>query len=476
MLRLLLPLCSALLLAAPAQARQETSDRFTPDQVRADFDALYDGLQEAHYDLFAETPKALLDQRHAEMRAGFDRSMSRVEMEIEFQRFIALARHGHARIDAPYGEFSAHLGAGGRIFPVELRVRGGALYAAESGGGLQAGDEILAVGDLSAALFMTRLTRNLSAETPRLAHTLVERIGQVLFWIEFGAPEQVAITVRRDGERRRLEVNLLTLEALRANTAAPAFSLEGRDARMLAPGLAYLRPGPFYNTAEGESVWDNTGFVAYMDQAFESFLDQDADTLLLDLRDNPGGNSSFSDPMLAWFADRPFAFTSDFRVRVSPQTTASNQARLDDSPVDPGSISTRYAALFATAEDGDVVQFEIEQTAPRDGRRFSGEVYVLVNRYSYSNAVTTAAIVQDYGFGTVIGEGTADMATALGAMERFALPHSGVSVGYPKALIIRPNGETRLHALTPDVELAAPFLRGPEDEMLAAAIAWIEAR
>lgn len=90
--------------------------------------------------------------------------------------------------------------------------------------------------------------------------------------------------------------------------------------------------------------------------------------------------------------------------------------------------------------------------------------------------MTTAAIIQDYGFGTVYGEPTRDMATTYGAMEHFTLPHSGFLVGYPKAHIIRPNGNEDANPVVPDVSLPAPAIRGLQDLRLEALVDMINAR
>ena len=58
--------------------------------------------------------------------------------------------------------------------------------------------------------------------------------------------------------------------------------------------------------------------------------------------------------------------------------------------------------------------------------------------------------------------------------EHFTLPYSGFQIGYPKAHIIRPNGEERFHPVTPDIEVDAPVLDGDRDAMLAALVALIE--
>jgi len=59
-------------------------------------------------------------------------------------------------------------------------------------------------------------------------------------------------------------------------------------------------------------------------------------------------------------------------------------------------------------------------------------------------------------------------------MEHFTLPHSGFRIGYPKALIIRPNGDEHAHPLSPDVRLATPQVGDQGDVVLEAAVAHVE--
>lgn len=70
------------------------------------------------------------------------------------------------------------------------------------------------------------------------------------------------------------------------------------------------------------------------------------------------------------------------------------------------------------------------------------------------------------GFGRVLGEETADLATTLGAMEHFTLPHTGFTVGYPKARIVRPNGRIEPRGVVPDVILPAPRQADGNDGVL----------
>lgn len=97
----------------------------------------------------------------------------------------------------------------------------------------------------------------------------------------------------------------------------------------------------------------------------------------------------------------------------------------------------------------------------------------MVNRFTYSNAAVVAAIVQDYHFAIVVGEPTADTPTTYGAAHQFELPHTKLTVMYPKALMVRPSGDKSFHGVTPDHQVQChPF--SDRDEILQEALALAE--
>jgi C-terminal processing protease CtpA/Prc len=126
------------------------------------------------------------------------------------------------------------------------------------------------------------------------------------------------------------------------------------------------------------------------------------------------------------FATKPFRFASDFRVRVSAAAIESNRKRIEAGETDAASTSQRLAAL-----------------------------------------------AQDYGFATILGEETADLASTYGAMESFTLPRTGIQVGFPKARILRPSGDPVPRGVVPDVAIPSPLVPGGRDEMLEQALAVI---
>ena len=468
----LLPALLCLLLSSACDAEPPEQDSYSAEAVRQDFDALYEGLKAAHFDLFAHRPKEEYDALYGEMRRAIAAPMTRTQAEVHFQKFAAYGNVAHANIAFPSAAYEAFRAEGGKAFPLLVRYIGDNLMVSRDMSGAApslAGARILSLNGESAEALEKRLSAHLSADNAYLSRTMLEfRFGQLL-WLEFGEADVFTLDIETpEGERRQVTVSSLSRDGL-VDTNEPVFELDWNERRYeVFDGVGYLRPGPFYNNdADAADMWDNAAFKKFIDDAFETFIAEDVPAVLIDLRANPGGDNSFSDLMIAWFADRPFKFASHFYVRVSEATIASNARRLQ--PGDETSISARFARAFELAKVGDVIDFDLGEARPREGERYMGSIAMLIDRHSYSNTVTVAALAQDYGFATILGEETSDLATTYGAMETFLLPNTGIEVGFPKAHIIRPNGSLEARGVIPDVAIAEP-LRSREDDMLNEAL------
>lgn len=456
----------------------QAPDTIPAETLKSDFDELYTRLQRAHYDLYARRDASEYDEKFNEMKRQIRKPMTRAKAEILFQKFMAYGNIAHANIDFPAGIWETFRSDGGKAFPLFVRFIGDDMMIADDMSGQPAslrGERIVSINGVSAEDVEDRLSAHLSADNAYLARTMLEFRFARLFWLEFGAPEEFALELENArGDRRTVVVPARARDDLKRVGGGDLFELDWDERRYeVMDSVGYLRPGPFYNNApDAADMWDNAAFTAFIDEAFEAFESAGVPAVLIDLRANPGGDNSFSDHMVAWFADERFRFASHFYVRVSDETTASNARRLTGD--DDGSISTRFDREFRQANTGDVIDFDLGDAAPRKEGTYPGDVYILIDRHSYSNTVTVAALAQDYGFATILGEETSDLATTYGAMEQFTLSRSGIIVNYPKAHIVRPGGGTEARGVIPDVAIASP-LASAEDEMLEQAIDVIQA-
>lgn len=469
--------------AQATPAHDGSGEVHTPAEIRADLRDLYATLQRAHFNLYAHVSRAEYDRLFSRMLSQITGPEPTGVTAIRFQRFVAFGRVAHARIDSASSDYLRYRTAGGRIFPLTLRFRGSRAYIADNHSGLAdlpEGAELLSLNGVRTRAWFTRLSRHLSADTPYMAASLLEFTLPRLLWQELGDRPSFEISVRVGHSVRRYTVparSWTDIQATPRMAGRLALDPDARSARMIDGRIGYLRPGPFYNNVpDAQDIYDNRAFRSFIDEAFSSFVAQRAEALIIDLRDNPGGDNSFSDLMVSWFATRPFAFASAFRIRVSPEAIASNRQRLAASVQPDGGVSSRLARAYAGARIGGIVDFDVGTAQPRSAPNFRGRVYLLVNRTSYSNTVFVAALVQDYGFGTIMGEETSDLASTYGAMETFILPRTGIVVGFPKAQIVRPNGDATTRGVVPDFAINTPIIEGADDPVLAQALRIVRRR
>lgn len=455
------------------------------DIVRSDLKLLYETLQEAHFDLYAHRSKADYDRLYETLLATVHRPMTSIEVTAMFQKFVAYGRIGHARVDAPLIAFVAHLQGGGTVIPLFIRVDGSRVLLtepAEESGALRAGTEIVAIDGKPVRDVIEHLSGYVSAERPYMVHAQMEESFPALLWLDRGQIASVKVTALVEGQPLTITVPSVTLagrHALAAKypTGNVPTNFATREYKPLGNDIAYLRPGPFFNieqsAANATPSYQAASFTAFIDDSFQKILASGATDLILDLRNNPGGDNSFSDPMVAWFATRPFRFASSFTLKASAATKADYaRERAAGTPIDP--FFARQMDAEARQPNGTRYDYDLPLNQPRSEPRFHGRVWVLVNRHSYSNATSVAALVQDYGFGKVLGEETADVASNYASVQSFTLPGTQIAVTYPKSHFVRPNGKDDVSGVWPDVMIARPPIGASDDIVLNEALSIIQ--
>lgn len=481
--------------AASAEQAEPCADCLAAQDAREDLAALYDRLQQEHVDLFARRDRAAYDAKMAELLGRIDGPVPRPEFNLMLHEAMAFGDIAHAKTEAAILDALAHVGSGGRIVPLSVSYRGDAMltdqWAAE-GDALPPGSRITHIGGLTVAELEDRAKRIISADTDRLLRSQMEAALPVHLHLLLGPQEALDVGyVASDGAEGRVRIPAVTYAGMMDLQDArpvpgPARDPSQRVSRDLGNGIHYLQPGPFFASEEergggggGDDDGDYAiaGFRQFVDDAFAQIASTRATDLLIDLRGNPGGDVSFSDLIVARLTDRPYRFASRYEVRAGPNTKAIWAEReTGGTGFEPGSLSKRMATAIADAAAGERVAIDLPATQPIGDDAFRGRVWALVDRHSFSNAAVVAALLQDLGIAVILGEETADLPTTYGAVESFILPHSGATIIYPKAYMVRPSGSEAVRGVVPDIALAPGAIGESRDVMLEQAVSRIAAR
>lgn len=466
-------------------AESQDLEKLTPEAIREDLRQLYSTLKKAHFNLFARRSQVEYDRYFAELRSGLRKPVTRLEAAKLLQRFTAFGRVAHANLFAPFELAIQARGMGARWLPLYVRIEKGRFFLSEhadEAGQLCSGSELISIAGKPMEYWSTRLGSLISADHDYLREAQMERLFPALVWLELGEVAEAEVMVKdAKGQTITAQVTALTragVTDLHQKRPTPKLAVDfgQRELRLLGAGMAYLRPGPFYNTKvkEGDTglSYEDSDYRTFLDGAFRDILAAKTTELIVDLRDNPGGDNGFSDPMVAWFADRPFRFTHQFVLKASA-ASKDHYAQLRASGAKDEGVLGLLMRAEAAHKNGDHYPFVIPMVEPRSVR-FTGRVFVLQNRRSFSNAASVAALIQDYGFGTILGEETADLPSTYGSSVPFKLKHTGFNVSYPKSRITRISGDIHARGVIPDIPLLPQPIGVSEDRVLGQTVALIQ--
>jgi len=207
--------------------------------------------------------------------------------------------------------------------------------------------------------------------------------------------------------------------------------------------IAYLKVRDF--------VIGKNEFATYINSIFQVIHEQKLNSLIIDIRNNSGGNSELADYLISCIYDRPFKTNSKILIKRSEQYYSYMQDYFSWW-FRPILIFIKPIREYRNTPIGEVYTdlkgYKSNSNLPY---RFKGKIYLLINSNTFSTALGFATVIKDYKIGTIIGEPTRAIVNEFGDIYPFDLPHSKLWVWCSTKQYIRPSGEITNDVLMPDI-------------------------
>lgn len=433
--------------------------KFSSQSVKEDFDYLYQSVQSAHYNLFAFKTKEKYDSLYHQLKTSLKKdSLTLLETVTLYQRLASFANTGHCEIDFPAQSYIEYAYAGGTVFPLELAFEKGKAYVRKNlskSNLLSIGDEILSIDKKPIFDFQKDFYQIISAESEYARNAKLEFWSfPRLYYQLFGTKEEWEIQIKsQDKKIRNVLVKAITV--IDFETQRNGELVNPQRVFKYYGDVAYFNPGGFSSSEpNGEHI-----FKQFVDSAFADIKIRNSRNLIIDLRNNPGGHNVYSDYLISYFATKPFKWYNEFTLKTSNVLKAQTRSQTDTTDA--------YSNAILSNKDGTIFKYDFESQNPvLPSKRFQGNIYVLVNRQTYSMAAVAAALIQDYKFGKIVGEQTGDPPTLYASQFSYQLPSTGITIKVPKGYIIRPNGNKGFKGLRPNI-IIHDHLLDSDDEILS---------
>jgi hypothetical protein len=425
----------------------------------ADERTLLASLRSTHPNLFFARAEPSVEDEARKIEDHLSARPTRLALFRAFAPLVASLGDGHTYIDPYLPEYRAYRDRGGPLFPLELdcaAVDPVVVTDFDPASRIPAGATVYSIGDSRARDIIARLGRYGGGDTAASKRVDACRNIRVLAWIDGFTPPYL-ITYRLPGSiaQQRSVLHGVTIDSVHRwdRTVAATHRFKDYELTFADKGaIAILTMHSFD---------DPSAFATFAENAFRQIRLMRSKALLIDVRENVGGDLALARVLMDRIASRPYRLVAEMDTKVS---------QLVKNTLGPRRYREIYGARAWAAHDGTVLHRRFERIMLDDiPERFRGRVFVLVGSGTFSSAAMFAAAVQDQRFGTILGAPSGGNATLYGERFDFVLPNSHLSVSVSTKRFTRPSGNPQLSNVVPDHPLGETAqVEAVDDELRAA--------
>ncbi|MEM7139027.1 MAG: S41 family peptidase [Myxococcota bacterium] len=434
----------ALLLGSAAGATwlrpTDHATELTRPEALEDIEDFQERLMAVHPDPHRSVAASELERQFAKAKASLPETVS---PELLFQVLAPIAaavRDSHTSLAPPRAEADL-------VLP--LRVHGDEIRLARALHPLPAASRVLRVDGHSAASVLGLVRSFASAEHPAAVDVVLPGLIPFARRLLGLSPHRAVLeVVTPDGIEMRAVITKHTVQS----TRTPAV-----ESGVFPNGVIYLR----LDTMAG----DLQEHRDYLSEFFAWVAEVRPPGLIIDLRENDGGNTQVGSTLLSYLTARPHRIFGQKRWRVSRYM----QERVREMG--------RWSEPYLAASPGSFLRESPPVDAPAAiEHAFAGPSVLLIGPRTRSAAMMTANAARDFDLAPVLGEPTTSSPNFFGESYRYWLPNSRLRASISSAEFIRANGDALDRGpVIPHANLSdEDGIVSPQDEVVAVAIALIE--
>jgi len=409
--------------------------------LQQDFNILQGALEESHAGIYWYRTKAEMDKAFNAAYQSLNHEMTELEYYRIIAPLISKIGCGHTWI-ATTEPTQQQIWENGKVLPLKLKFTKSEAYCLQNNSNdstsIQRGDQILSVNNYSIDSLLT-LSNKFSTGDGFIEvgkWRVLDNAFNQFFTLYVGQPDEYRIKIKtRDGQVKEIVVQPLTLKDIESiskrrypnneNIVANNIDLRFLDNN----SAALLRIKEF-------SDWKIKGKkIQFKDELKRSFKKVDSsktENLIIDLRDNDGGNEKYGLLLFSYLTDKPFIGYKqiDFRATHFSFRKYSNTSWLE---------YRLFKTMLRHKKINDSTYLLINDKATSihepNENPFKGRIYLLINRGSFSTTSDFTALVHSNKMGTFVGEETGG--SYLGNTSNYSflitLPNTKIKVNIPVA-------------------------------------------
>lgn len=404
------------------------------DAMQADMAELRRLILETHVNPFTYTSKAEFEQAFNKANAMLNKPMSQFEFAAIVGQTIQVIGDSHSSLNL--ADLAGHYKAiGGKTMRFEVMKLADGVYIKDSKyEQLPRGARLQTINGHSVdSLYHVSMHYGMIEGQAVVGH---ERITDAIFPVTLGwmiplkEVNSVQLALPGRGNLTEVELKAFSPVELKKRKRKERSKKEVYELKLRPDSnMAILRIGSFSYQSAGK-------YHRFLKRSFRKIKKSGVEHLVLDLRNNTGGNSDRMEMLFGYLTPNPPAVPANIIARQSPTSRAHIKKQYKglkrfviDHFYKRNEDAINYRQM-AALENGvtDTLYYKIGPK-PEAKKRFDGKTYLLINGRSGSATVNFASIFKNMKLGLVLGEPCLGPESGTwGNPARAELPNSGIKL------------------------------------------------
>lgn len=416
----ILIICLSILIPLHIAGQDQLSRKFSPEQLKEDLRYFIQTAESIHPNLYHSVSREEINAHRLELESQITDSMN----ALEFGRLViplsTRFSDGHTSLWFPYNEAAKAYSKEAR-FPFTVAIIGRQVFIAKNyskESALEVWDEILEINGQSASDLLDELLLYKNGELESFRLRSIENMFSFFLWLVKGWGTQFDLVLKRgEQEFHQTLKGLLPGELKKTGITGPSPANYSFSMINAETGLLDFR-----------SMVNSKNFKHFLDSTFQLLQEHEAKNLIIDIRNNGGGNSRLGDLLFDYITDQSYKQVDQVIIKTSSVSKSFVKSRLKwyMYPLYPLVWVNKQAKASLGKKDGSLTEIQGSESKVHQHKknRFEGKVYLLIGPGTFSSANMLAAAFSCYQMGTVIGEESGEPLISYGELIYFKLPNT----------------------------------------------------
>jgi hypothetical protein len=404
-------------------------DILSSEQMRQDFIIFEKALIEAHPGLYRYNTPAHADSIFVQTALKLDHPMTRQEFYRTLLPVAVLVKCGHTKFH-PDENWSDNFYFGTeKVFPLKLYIHEDKAWIVDSYDPefkVIKGAEVLSINNLSMPEIICKLLPGFFSDGSNTTFKFIEmsHYFSAYYANMVEAPDSFIINCRSGNDYSTMKVpsvSHLVIDQYEKEQSSNTSPEEPYSLKILPGNTALLTITSFWMGGDG-------AFKRFLKNSFSTIRQNEIDNLIIDVRNNEGGNDKRGALLLSWFMNEKFRYYDRLQATTKSKYTFKQYAHL------PKFYGIMRHLIHKT-DSGTYVWNHSRNLKIQKPQKnsYSGKVYMLINGGSFSVTSEFASVAHYLKRAVFIGEETGGgyYGNNSGTFVIVTLPNSRLNIGIP---------------------------------------------